>query len=397
MIKTMLRVIAEPEGFESLAGIWDSLLQRNGEDNSIYLTHEWLSTWWRHFGEGKKLNILLMEKDEQVIGIVPLMRTEYTMGPVKLPLLETIGAVNCNYIGLIPSENRQEAASAFLSYLEEELVKSRLALRFSLVPEDSQFLQLLRRHAPLFSQSLIIQERLMTLAPYISLPTTWEEYSHSLGRRRRKILRRSLQELEEAHSVRFQECDADSLEDWLSRLFDLHQRRWQSVGVRSGFSDPQKREFYRDLSTQFLQKKWLHFSCLKVDEEMVSTEFGYIYNGKLYAATSARDPRYSKYSIGHLHHMYLTRDAIARNLREVDLLRGDEPYKFYWTKSARKYMQVVIIKRGLWTALHLKLLRAFLRFHEIRQYSLGEIYHLYLRRRREEKEKKRMGLAKKLA
>ena len=396
MSKTTIRTIDESEQFESLAGIWDSLLQRNGEDNSIYLTHEWLSTWWRHFGEGYKLNILLMEKDEQVIGIVPLMRTEYKVGPVKLHLLETIGAVNCNYIGLIPSENRQEAVSAFLAYLEKELAKSRLALRLSLVPEDSQFLQLLRRHAPLFSQSLVAEERVMTLAPYISLPATWEEYFRSLHRRRRKILRRSLQELEEAHSVGFHECDADSLEDWLNRFFDIHQKRWQSVGLRSGFSNPSQREFYRDISSKFLQKNWLHFTCLKVDEEMVSTEFGYIYNGKLYAATSARDPRYSKYSIGHLHHMYLTRDAIARNLREVDLLRGDEPYKFYWTKSARKYMQMVIIKKGLWTALRLRFLHAFLRLCEISKYHLGEIYHLYLRRRREEKEKKRMGLATKL-
>jgi len=396
MIKTTLRVIAEPEGFESLAGIWDSLLQRNGEDNSIYLTHEWLSTWWRHFGEGKKLNILLMERDEQVMGIVPLMRTEYEMGPVKLHLLETIGAVNCNYIGLIRSENKQEAASAFLAYLEKELVKSSLALRLSLVPEDSQFLQLLRHQAPLFSQSLVAEERVMTLAPYISLPATWQEYFRSLGRRRRKVLRRSLRALQEAHSVQFQECDADSIEDWLSRFFDLHQKRWQSVGVRSGFSNPEKREFYRDISNKFLQKKWLHFSCLKVDEEMVSAEFGYIYNGKLYAATAARDPRYSDYSVGHLHHMYLMRDAIARNLREVDLLRGDEPYKFYWTKSARKYMEVIVIKRGLWPALCLRFLHAFLRLCEISKYGLREIYHLYLRRRREEKEKERMGLATKL-
>jgi CelD/BcsL family acetyltransferase involved in cellulose biosynthesis len=396
MSKTTIRVVAESKELESLAGVWDSLLQRSGDDNSIYLTYEWVSTWWKHFGEGKKLNILLIKKEEQVIGIVPLMRSEYRIGLLKWHLLETIGAVNCNYVGLILFENRQEALTAFLAYLEKELVKSRLALRLSLVPQDSQFLHLLRRHASLFSQNLVAEERVMTLAPYISLPATWEEYFHSLGRRRRKSLRSSLQELEEAHSVRFQECDADSLEDWLSRFFDLHQKRWQSVGVRSGFSNPKKREFYRDLSSKFLQKKWLHFSCLKVDDEMVSAEYGYIYNGKLYAATSARDLRYSKYSIGHLHHMYLTRDAIARNLREVDLLRGDEPYKFYWTKSARKYMEVIIIKKGLWTRLRLRFLRAFLRLCEVRQYSLREIYHLYLRRRREEKERKRMGLAKML-
>lgn len=65
MDKTKIRVVTEPKELETLATVWDSLLGKCREDNSIYLTHEWLSTWWKHFEEGKKLNILLIEKESR--------------------------------------------------------------------------------------------------------------------------------------------------------------------------------------------------------------------------------------------------------------------------------------------------------------------------------------------
>ena len=390
-----IRVITESEEFESLAGVWNSLLQRSKDDNSIYLTHEWLSTWWKHFGEGKKLNILLVEQDHQVIGVVPLMKSEYRIGLVKCCLLETIGSVNCNFVGVIPPEHREQAVTALLAYLEAELGHNGVVLRLTLVPEDSKFIEMLRRHGAQFSKSLVIQETVMSLAPYISLPTTWDEYYRSLGRRRRKVLRMAMRSLERAHSVGFQVCTAQTPEDWLGKFFDLHQRRWQSVNVSGIFRDAGTREFYRDLANRFLEKNWLHFTCLTADDEMVSAEYSFVYNRKYYSATAARDIRYSKYSVGHLHYVFLIKAAIENGLQEFDFLKGDEPYKFYWTTSARRYMRIVIIKKGLFPGLRLKSIRAFLRLHELRQYGLRELYSLYMMKRREKKEKKRMGLLKK--
>jgi CelD/BcsL family acetyltransferase involved in cellulose biosynthesis len=198
--------------------------------------------------------------------------------------------------------------------------------------------------------------------------------------------------LEKEHSVKFQLCTADNLEDRLTEFFALHQRRWQSVNVKGMFYASEAKQFYRDIATWLLEKGWLHFSYLDVDGEMVFALFGYIYNGKFYAGTAGRDQRYSKYSVGHLHHMFVIRDAIERGLQEFDLLRGNEPYKFYWTKSTRRYMQVIAIRRGICPGLRLKYVRTFWRLHELRQYRLREIYSLYFMKRREKRELKRMGL-----
>lgn len=391
MTGVRIRVVTEPKEFESLARVWDDLLQKS-DDVSIDLTYVWLSMRWRHFGGGDRLNILVIEKGQQVIGIVPLKVTEYRIGLFKLRALETMGSVNYNCVGLIHVDNRDEVVAAVLTYLEKEITKSRLVLRLSLVPEDSVFLTVLRERASLLSENLVIQETAKYIAPYIPLPATWDEYFSSLSQRRRQKLRWNLRGLEKEHSVKFQLCTADNIEDRLTEFFALHQRRWQSVNVKGVFYASEAKQFYRDIATLLLEKGWLHFSYLDVDGEMVSALFGYIYNGKFYAGTAGRDQRYSEYSVGHLHYMFVIRDAIERGLQEFDLLRGNEPYKFYWTKSTRRYMQVIAIRRGICPGLRLKCVRTFWRLHELRQYRLREIYSLYFMKRREKRELKRMGL-----
>jgi len=391
MTSTEIRVISELKEFESLSEIWDSLLRNSRDNNPIYLTHEWLMTWWRHFGEGTKLNVLLIEKEGQPIGIIPLMRTEYRIGLFRIRALETIGSLNCNHIGLMRSGNREEAISAFLTYLEQEFAKGELVLRLTWVPDDSKFLDLLRRCISAPSKNLVMQEKVKTLAPYIVLPATWDEYSRSLSPNRRHILRRKLRSLEKAHTVEFRDCTNDNLDNMLSRFIDLHERRWQSANVSGLFSDPEMEGFYRDIAAQFLKKGWLQFSCLLVDSEVASAEYGFIYNQKFYCAISARDVKYSEYSVGHLHQMFLIKYAIEKGLREFDFLRGDEPYKFHWTESSRRYINFVIGKKGPCSSLRLKLIRAFLRLYEIKQYSLKEIYYIYLMRKKEAKQRKKMG------
>jgi CelD/BcsL family acetyltransferase involved in cellulose biosynthesis len=397
MSKAMIRVVTEPEEFESLTPVWDNLLEKCCDESTMYLTHEWLLTRWQHFGEGQRLNLLLVERDRRVIGIIPLVRNEYRLGPFKLDALEFIGGTSRNYVGLMSPEDRPEVISALLDYLKENLHGVSLILRLSMIPGDSQFLSALRGNMAPFSKDLVFQEKVKTLAPYIALPATWDEYLGSLRGKRRRMLGRMLRNLEKEHGVvNFQQCDADSLEAALNQLFDLHQERWQAVGISGSFADPRVKEFYREVAWKFLNRGWLYFSSMNVDGELVSALYGCLLNRKVYFIASGRDIRYSKYDVGHLHKMHVIKDAISRNLSEFDFLQGDEPYKFYWTKSARRYMRVTIIKRGFLPALRLQLLRAFLRLWDVRQYSLREIYAILLIRRRERKELKRMGLAEKL-
>ena len=386
-----IRVITEDEGFRSLEPVWNDTLQRCGKNNSIYLTYEWLSTWWKYFGQDKEMNILLFEKANRVIGILPLMKIKCKVALIKWNILETIGSLNYNCVWLVPHEYVDDAMTAFLAYIEDEMTRDRLLLRLSFIPEDSLFLDRLQKHASLSSRSMFIHKKVTTIAPYIKLPATWKEFISSLSRNRRKILRRALRALEKQGEIQLKEYNLDTLDDGLSKFYDLHQSRWQAVNIRGVFSNPQMKEFYRDIASQFLRNNWLYFTCLTLNKEPVSIEYSFIYNQKLYNTTIGRDILYSEYGVGHLHHFFIIKEAIKRHLQEVDLLRGDEPYKFHWTKSARRYIRIILKKRSYGSRLSLRFICLCLRLSEIFQYNLKEIYSLFLIKRREKKQKEKMG------
>jgi CelD/BcsL family acetyltransferase involved in cellulose biosynthesis len=389
MTELTARVVTNPAEFESLAGVWDGILHTAGREDTIYLTHEWLSTWWRHFGEGRELQVLLFERQGRVVGAVPLMVTEHRLGVLKVRLVESVAALNYNYAWVVSPEDREEVASAFLSYLGKVLRDGGPVLRFNLMPDDGSLLSLLRGRGAR-AAGLALVERTMTLAPYAELPDSWEEYFTSLGSKKRWLLRRSLRRLEEDHRVEFRHCERDSLEQSLEEFFDLHQQRWRSVSVKGIFHDPRMRAFYTDIARTLQDKGWLHFSRLDITGKMAHGQFAFVYNGKFYASTAARDTSYSAYGVGHLHYMFVLQDAIRLGLREYDFLQGDEPYKSFWARSARRYQEVTLLDGSRWPVLRLALLRAFLRVYGVRRFGLRQSYHLHRLHKREERERRRL-------
>ena len=167
MSNITIRVIKEAQDLQMLVNLWDVLLEKSLDDNSMYLTHEWISTWWKYFGARKELRLLLIEKESELIGIIPLIRNEYRITFIKLYALESVGRTSCNYVGLILPEHREEAVQALLDYIKEHLLKNGVILRLSLIPEDSQFLNILRNNFGAFSKELVFKERVKTLAPIL--------------------------------------------------------------------------------------------------------------------------------------------------------------------------------------------------------------------------------------
>lgn len=70
MHKYTFRIISSHEEWEQIATTWNPLLEAS-EFNDIFLTYEWLRTWWNYFGNGK-LSILLIEHSGKIISISPL-------------------------------------------------------------------------------------------------------------------------------------------------------------------------------------------------------------------------------------------------------------------------------------------------------------------------------------
>lgn len=391
MSNLVIRKVTGISEFESLREIWDELLEKS-PDKNIYLTWEWLFTWWKHYGEDRRLNILLIQDNSQIIGIVPLMRLKYKIGFLGFNLLENIGAPTCDYGGIILAQKEREAMLALMNYFEGEIADCNTIIRLNQIPKDSEFFLLIKQSYPSSLSSMLISKREICLSPYLPLTTTWDEYFHSHSRKRRGNLKRALKQLEQKYDVKYERYNAvNQAEYGVDKFLKLKQKRLESKKLKGVWYDQRTRDFYTDVANAFARRGWLDLSLLTADGKPLSAVYGFRYGGRFYYTNTAFDPEYSEYSPGNLHIMYLIKDMFGNGLREFDFLRGDEAYKLIWTKVARSNFEVMIIKKTFMAPMKVKLIRTILRLDEIYKRSLLENYSLYLDRKREQKAKNRIG------
>ena len=64
-------IITDRAGFEALREPW-ARLQDRIPDTSVFMTWEWLHLWWKHYGDGQELRLLVVRDAGIVVGIMPL-------------------------------------------------------------------------------------------------------------------------------------------------------------------------------------------------------------------------------------------------------------------------------------------------------------------------------------
>jgi len=86
-----VEVIKTTKEFQNLREEWNNLLSESKAD-TIFLTWEWLFTWWENYGMNRELTIFLIKEKEMLIGIAPLMICKEYVAGLPVRLLKFIGS-----------------------------------------------------------------------------------------------------------------------------------------------------------------------------------------------------------------------------------------------------------------------------------------------------------------
>src|SRR4051812_48001011 len=112
--------ITSEDSLWALKPEWNSLLQRSNS-NCVFLTFEWLSTWWKHLADGRRLEVITARDNDRLVGILPLCcrRPQYSrMIPRILEFIGT-GVIGSDYLdAIIDSEHEEDALAAFAHHLD---------------------------------------------------------------------------------------------------------------------------------------------------------------------------------------------------------------------------------------------------------------------------------------
>jgi hypothetical protein len=87
--RLILKKVDTLQGFKELKDSWDNLLEETSNPN-IFLTWEWLYTWWEFYSAGYQLFILLaLDQNENISGIAPFCLAR--ISPIRLKVLRFLG------------------------------------------------------------------------------------------------------------------------------------------------------------------------------------------------------------------------------------------------------------------------------------------------------------------
>jgi CelD/BcsL family acetyltransferase involved in cellulose biosynthesis len=331
----MVEIIDDVAAFERLRPEWTRLLRASSAD-SLFLTWEWLYTWWQHLAGNRRLFILTVRSDNELIAIAPLSRSAPRVASIlPLPSVEFLGTgtVGSDYLDIIVRRGSEQEA---LDLLETFLVGEGIVLEFAQLNAQRSAAATLADRLKGKGWSRV--RRPAGVCPFINLTGhTWESYAATLGSEHRYNFNRRLKQATKNFQLRFDQARSpDECHDALDRLIDLHNIRWRAAGGSEAFESPDLLRFHHAISQLALDRQWLRLFVLHLDEVPVAALYGFFYQRVFYFYQSGYDLSYSKSSVGMLTMGLAIKTAIEDGAEEYDMLHGDESYKFQWAKHLRE-------------------------------------------------------------
>jgi len=330
----MIESITSHDGFERLREEWGELQGRSAS-RSLFLTWEWLFTWWKHLSTARKLMILVVRRNGRITAIAPFAirpASASRLLPFRAVELLGTGSVGSDYLDLIVECGSEAEA---IHVIARHLEALRLPLELPHVLLDGS---LARTLADILApRGWRVSTTRTNVCPFIRLAELdWPSYLASLGGAHRANFHRRMRGLQRIGAVRFDPVRSEEERRMaLGRLIALHNARWQKVGGSDAFNSRAMVQFHQELSGAALRDGWLRLMVLRVGDTPVAYFYGFRHESIHYFYQSAFDPAWKDNSVGMVAMGLAIRSAIEENAAEFDLLHGAERYKYHWACEER--------------------------------------------------------------
>lgn len=341
----MVQLVTDGEQLKEIKDDWDELLE-SSQSSSVFLTWEWMYTWWNYFGRDTILRIVAVRNGTgRLIGLAPLcIRRKKGVLPVNVLIFMGTMCVSSEYLDVIAEPGYEgDVSSALLETLQKDDRSWDYAM-FSDLLDSSVVIRHLKDN--LQAAGHLIRQDLSQSCPYLPLPAEKEDFHNSLGKEMRSTLKRRTRRLLEMGAEIRMINEPEGIADAFQSLFQLHQKRWTLRGLSGNFREEQIRSFHLEVAGHFLEKEWLRLYLLKIRDNIIASLYCFQYKGRVFYFQSGFDPQWGSKSPGTVLMGYGIQDSIDQRMEEFDYLRGLEPYKFRWTSKVRKTWCLTAIPKG---------------------------------------------------
>ena len=312
---------------------WNRLLETS-ETHSVFLTWQWLATWWDCFKDGAELYTFAVLKDDTLIGVAPLRLCRE--GSERI--IEFLGMGSSDYCDFIASREDkplvlQEVMQALLRRRDRW---DRIRLRY--LPEHSSTAALLSEMELPAGVEFHAEEE--AVCPALSIETS---PPFAIACTKKKSLVRHTRYFERLSPIEFRHVlDLDEIVDLLPEFMEQHRDRRFMAGDRSLFDDPRHKRFYERMAKELLETGWLRFTMLRWQGEALAFHLGFVFNRVFTWYKPTFNVDYARYSPGEVLLKKLLEDCLDADLREFDFTVGNEDFKDRFANVKRANLRVEI-------------------------------------------------------
>jgi len=344
----VIKQITAAGQFCELESVWNPLLEKSGSNN-VFSTFEWLSTWWEHFGQDKKLFILLALDGEEVIGIAPLIiEKKRILRYAPLRVVSFIGTGISDYADFIIVKEREKVLNLFFEYLRKrKILWDEIDLKE--IREDSPNLAVIQDN--LEKQEFIGNICELGKCPYIEINNDWNNYYSSLSKNcKRGIIKKYNRIERNGLKCQFSLKYKNIGDTFLDALICMHLDGMLKKNKNSFLASAKGRQFLKTIIKKVENQNWIVIDVMHINDRVAAYALGFQYGEKYYHWNIGNNEKCHVYSPGNVLFHHMLKSAFLNNsINEIDTLRGEEYWKFRWTKLYRNNYQVNILGRSLYS------------------------------------------------
>jgi CelD/BcsL family acetyltransferase involved in cellulose biosynthesis len=308
----------------------------------VFQSFEYLWQWWKYFGHWNELRVLVIRRDDSVIGVAPLMIEHFPIfGRTVRKLMFITAPMEMSRPKFIFGRDSDTCLPALLAYLETA------AETWDIFDIDEQLndddAERVRAH---FRKSGCFVAESQTICPYIELEGTWEQF---LALRSKKLrsninrLRRKLSTLGEVSIRRVNRWPA--LEAAFATHCEIEERSWKAKKQLHIPGDKSHYFFYEALARNFGGEGNFELRLLECGGKPIASTFGLVHDNVFQSLKIAHDSEHDNLSPGTVLESYELEDLFGAKLARYEFMGSFLANKLRWTSTVCQTTNMHIYQR----------------------------------------------------
>ena len=338
-----IETVTDERRFVELRPVWNRLVEEANIDHP-FARHEWLHSWWKCFGAGNKLHILVISAGDRPIAIAPLMLSMGRMYGVKVRKIGFMANVHTPRFDFIIADQPRVVYQTIWQHLLKSADWDVVELIQVLC--DSMTLRELPR--------LAAKDNYLTGiwhsedCPYVDFSQGWNALLRNLSHNHRSQMGKRLRRLGRVGPVDLEVFSGpENLQQLLDEGLGIEAAAWK---LRAGTAIVCHADlicFYRDVAEALSKLGILRLIFLKVGETRIAFAYALFHKNKIYVLKAGYRPEYAPYSPYLLLCHLLFQEACERGISEYEFLGGSDAWKLHWADKTRSQYWAYIMPRKL--------------------------------------------------